>query len=111
MDLDFMFQKTRTNLGRLKRIADELGATVLRPYYPASQLYRVVRDKDALQLDFMAKIDGIRSFEGSRARATVVRFGPCRLSVAGLEDVVRSKERAGRKAGFGRPSRTAADTR
>ena len=65
MDFDFMFRKTPSNLAKLKRVADDLGAMVLRPYYPASQLYRMTRDRDGLQLDFMAKIDGIRSFEAS----------------------------------------------
>ena len=97
MDLDFMFRKTSTNLAKLKRVADDLGAVVLRPFYPASQLYRVTRDRDGLQLDFMARIDGIRSFESLRGRASVVQFGEHELRVASLEDIIRSKERAGRE--------------
>lgn len=96
MDIDFMFRKTPTNLRKLKAMAQELEAMVLRPYYPASQLYRVVRDRDGLQLDFMAKVDGVRSFEALRARATPVSFGPHILLVASLRDIIRSKERAGR---------------
>jgi predicted nucleotidyltransferase len=96
MDLDFMFRKTPTNLAKLKRVADDLGAVVLRPFYPASQLYRVTRDRDGLQLDFMAKIDGIRSFESLRGRASIVQFGEHELRVAALEDIIKSKERAGR---------------
>src|SRR5881392_1430779 len=61
LDLDFMFRKTPVNLAKLKRLADDIDAIVLRPYYPASDLYRVVRERDGLQFDFMAKIDGIRS--------------------------------------------------
>jgi hypothetical protein len=97
MDFDFMFRKTPTNLAKLKRVADDLGAMVLRPYYPASQLYRITRDRDGLQLDFMAKIDGIRSFESLRGRATAVKFGTHALLVASLADIIRSKERAGRE--------------
>src|SRR5438128_2199270 len=67
LDLDFMFRKTPTNLKKLKGVADDLEAVVMRPFYPVSDLYRVVRDRDALQLDFMARIDGIRSFERLRA--------------------------------------------
>ena len=73
VDLDFMFRKTPGNLRKLRGIADDLDAVVMRPYYPASDLYRVVRDRDALQLDFMAKVDGIRRYESLRARATVVK--------------------------------------
>lgn len=97
MDFDFMFRKTPTNLAKLKRVADDLGAMVLRPYYPASQLYRMTRDRDGLQLDFMAKIDGIRSFESLRGRATPVQFGDHEILVASLADIIKSKERAGRE--------------
>jgi hypothetical protein len=96
MDLDFMFRKTSTNLGKLKRIADDLDAVVLHPYYPASELYRVARDRDGLQLDFMAKVDGIRSFESLRSRATVATFGGHPLRVSPPEDIIRSKVAANR---------------
>ncbi len=96
LDLDFMFRKTRPNLGKLKRLADDLDALVLRPYYPASGLYRVVRDRDGVQLDFMTKIDGIRSFSSLRARATRVPFGGHELLVASLSDIIRSKKAADR---------------
>src|SRR5688572_31477618 len=68
VDFDFMFRKTPVNLRKLKALARALGATVLRPYYPASDLFRVVRDDDGLQLDFMAGVHGVRSFAGLRAR-------------------------------------------
>ncbi len=97
MDFDFMFRKTPTNLAKLKRVADHLGAIVLRPYYPASQLYRLTRDHDGLQLDCMAKLDGIRSFESLRGRASTVSFGAHELRVASLADIIRRKERAGRE--------------
>jgi hypothetical protein len=96
MDLDFMFRKTPSNLRKVRRLADDLDAVVFLPYYPASELYRVVRDRDGLQLDFMAKIDGIRSFEGLLARATPARFGRHELLVAALEDIIRSKQAANR---------------
>ena len=97
MDIDFMFRKTPTNLTKLKRVADDLGAIVLRPFYPASQLYRITRDRDGLQLDFMARIDGIRSFELLRGRASLVQFGDHEIRVASLKDIIRSKERSGRE--------------
>ncbi len=96
VDLDFMFRETPRNLKKLRRIADDLDAIIMRPFYPASGLYRVVRDRDALQLDFMTKIDGIRSFESLRSRATVVRIRAHDIRVAALEDVIRSKAAANR---------------
>jgi hypothetical protein len=96
IDLDFMFRKSPTNLRKIRRLADDLGAMVMRPYYPASELYRVVRDADALQWDFMARVDGVRRYESLRSRATAVSFGGNELKVAALADVVRSKEAANR---------------
>ena len=69
VDFDFLFRKTPRNLTRLKALARSLRATILRPYYPASDFYRVVRDDDGLQLDFIAIIHGLRSYEGVGKRA------------------------------------------
>ena len=96
LDLDFMFRKTIRNLQKLKKVARDLDASILRPYYPVSDLYRLMRDGDGLQLDFMAKIDGIRSFASLRSRSTTVKFGGCELRVASLEDVIHSKAAANR---------------
>src|SRR5688572_29504944 len=73
VDLDFMFRKSPGNLRKLRRIADDLDAVVLHPFYPVSEL-RVMRQRDGLQFDFMGKVDGIRSFEVLRRRASVTHF-------------------------------------
>ena len=96
VDFDFLFRKTARNLTKLKAFAKDLGATILRPYYPASGLYRVVRDDDGLQVDFMTTIHGIRSFEGLRERASLIQVGGTELRVASLTDIIRSKRAAGR---------------
>jgi len=96
IDIDFLFRKTPANLKKLKAIAKELDATLLRPYYPASGLFRIFRDTDALQIDFMSAIHGVRSFKGLRKRAKAVRFGNVEILVAGLADIIRSKRAAGR---------------
>jgi len=96
VDFDFMFRKTPVNLRKLKALATRLGATVLRPYYPVSDLFRVVRDDDGLQLDFMATIHGVRSFPGLRARAKTMEIGGVPLPVASLDDIIRSKKAARR---------------
>jgi hypothetical protein len=96
VDFDFLFRKTRTNLGKLKAFSRALGATVLRPYYPASDLYRVVRDDVGLQIDFMVTIHGLRSFAGVRARADMVAIGDASLRVASLADIIKSKRAANR---------------
>jgi hypothetical protein len=96
LDLDFMFRKTAGNLRKLKAVARVLDASILRPYYPASELFRVVNDDIGLQADFMAKVDGVRSFEALRRRATRLALGDARLWVADLADIARSKRAANR---------------
>jgi hypothetical protein len=96
VDFDFLFRKTPRNMEKLKALAAALGAVVLRPYYPASELYRVVRDDDGLQVDFMTTIHGIRSFAGVRDRASVVEIEGLPIRVAALDDVIRSKRAARR---------------
>jgi hypothetical protein len=96
VDFDFMFRKTPTNLKKLKSLAAALGATVLRPFYPASDLFRVVRDDDGLQLDFMATIHGVRSFAGVRTRALTIEIAGAPLLIASLPDIIRSKKAAKR---------------
>ena len=95
VDFDFLFRKTPRNLKKLKELAAAFGATVLRPYYPASDLYRVVRD-DGLQVDFMATIHGIRSFEGLRDRAQRIDIDGVSILVASLSDIIKSKKAAKR---------------
>jgi hypothetical protein len=96
LDIDFMFRKTPTNMNKLKAVAREFGASILQPYYPLSGLYRMVNDDEGLQLDFMFRLDGVRSFEGLRARSERVEFGQYALLIASLADVIASKRAAGR---------------
>jgi hypothetical protein len=96
VDLDFLFRKTPANRKKLRALAAELEAVIFKPERPASGLLRVARDSDGLQLDFMTAIDGVRSFEGLRKRASAVRFGETTLYVAALADIIKSKAAAGR---------------
>ena len=96
VDFDFFYRRTPANVRKLRGIAVELEAVLMKPYYPVSGLLRISRDEDGLQLDFMGEIDGIRSFEGLRKRATQVRMGEARILVADLADIIKSKRAAGR---------------
>ncbi len=96
VDFDFLFRKTPRNLAKIKALARALRATVLRPYYPAADLFRVTRDDDGLQVDFMSTIHGIRSFAGVRDRATTIEISGAPLMVASLADIIRSKKAARR---------------
>src|SRR3954464_2734542 len=94
--IDFMFRKTPPNLKKLKAVAQSPGAVILKPYYPASDMYRIVNDEQSIQLDFMARLHGIKSFEGLRSRGTVLAFGSHSLNIASLADIIKSKQAAGR---------------
>jgi hypothetical protein len=96
LDFDFMFRKTAAGLKKLKAFARELDATILRPYYPASDMFRVVNDNLGLQVDFLVVLHGVRSFEALRRHATPVEFGPATLLVASLNDIIKSKRAANR---------------
>jgi hypothetical protein len=96
VDFDFMFRETTVNLNKLKRVAASLEATILRPFYPVSKLYRMVDDATGLQADFMPVIHGVRSFASLRSRADERQLGGTTLLIASLDDIIFSKKAAGR---------------
>ena len=96
VDFDFMFRATSPNLTKLKRFAQRLEAVILRPYYPASNLYRVVNDDRGLQADFMPVIHGVKSFNSLRSRAEKIELAGHEVWVADLADIIASKRAAGR---------------
>ena len=77
-------------------MAKNLGAILLRPYYPVSDLFRIERDEDSLHVDFMSRIDGVRSLAALRSRASRIDFGGHVLVMADLADIIKSKRAAGR---------------
>jgi predicted nucleotidyltransferase len=96
LDLDFLFRKTPANLRKLKGVASLLGAVILRPYYPASDLFRLTRDDDSLQVDFMATIHGVKSYNSLKSRARLAKVGAEQVLVAALSDIIASKRAADR---------------
>lgn len=96
MDIDFFIRKTPANITKLKRLATSLSAVVFTPFYPVSGLFRLTRDDDALQLDFMTTIHGVRSFNSVRNRAIAIDIEGETLWVAALADIIASKRAAGR---------------
>ena len=96
LDFDFFFRKTPANLQKLKMFADSLNAVILRPYYPASGLYRVVNEDRGLQVDFMSAIHGCSSFASLRSRAESITLDGFSLFIASLDDIIHSKRAAKR---------------
>lgn len=96
VDVDFLFRRTPQAMRKLKAITIALGGQLMQPYYPLSGLYRLHRESDGLQVDFMTRMDGIRSFESLRSRARPISIGGVSLLVADLKDIVLSKKATGR---------------
>ena len=96
LDFDFMFRNTPLNLKKLKKVAAALGMSSSQPYYPASDLYRLIQKDTGIQLDFMSRLHGVKSFESLKSRAVEVYFGTARILVADLDDIIRSKRALGR---------------
>ena len=65
VDFDFMFRKSPANLRKLKAVAKALGGVVFRSYYPASDLFRIVRDDDGLLIHFVNFLRGRVAFRMS----------------------------------------------
>lgn len=96
LDFDFMFRKNAPNVKKLKKLTAILGGRLFVPYYPASQLYRLINDDRGLQIDFMSVLHGIKSFESLRSRAVRIFIGGHSILVADLRDIIRSKRALGR---------------
>lgn len=96
LDLDFLFRATPQNMRKLKKLAKLCDGVILRPYYPASQLYRLLSDREGFQLDFMPRIDGIKTYAGLKSRSETVYFGKFSLLVCSLPDIIKSKKAANR---------------
>ncbi len=96
IDIDFLFRDTPSNVAKLKKLAKSLDMEIFNPLYPASQMFRLMRDSDTLQLDFCVRIGGIRKYESLRSRATPFSFGDKKLLVASMADIIKSKRAAGR---------------
>ncbi len=91
LDFDFMFRDTPVNMRKLKAVAKQLKAVVLRPYYPVSKFYRMVDDERGMPV-----VDGVKSFESLRSRAHRVEVENAPLLLASLGDIIKSKRSAGR---------------
>lgn len=96
LDFDFVFRPTPANIAKLKAFARDLGATIMRPYYPASDLYRVTDEEGTLQVDFLPRIAAFRSLERLRRNATITEFDGAKVAVASLADIIKSKHAANR---------------
>src|SRR5215472_7205697 len=96
VDIDFLYRRTPANTTKLKKIARDLEATLYAPFYPASNILRLMNDDETLQVDFMDRVSGVKSFEGIRTRAARVSVSDSSLLVADLADIIKMKTAANR---------------
>ena len=97
LDFDFLFRKTDTNLKKLKNVAELTNSVLMRPYFPVSNLYRLVNDDLGLQADFMTDVHGIKSYASLRFRSHELDLWGFKLMVADLSDIIKSKKVANRE--------------
>ena len=94
-DVDLLVRDTKPNRAKLDRLAARLGGS--KPQ-PISELANVVRIHGTLvPVDVLFdSIPGRLSFASVKSRASKMPAGRNSLTVAALEDVIRSKEAASR---------------
>jgi hypothetical protein len=91
LGIDFMFCQAPLNLKKLKAVAQSLRAVILKRYDPVSDLFRVVSDDQGMQLDFMTRLNGVRSFEGSDRALPPLSSREHQLKIASLADITKSE--------------------
>ena len=93
-DLDLLVRDTPGNRKKIDALGSALGA---RPRL-ITELSPVLRiDLAAATVDLMFdRLPGALSFQTLRARSVVIPVGEARARVARLEDIIKSKEAAGR---------------
>ena len=94
-DVDLVIRDTRLNRKKLKAFADALSGVAMDidDLVTAKRIHL----KDIYVDVLFDKIGGGIKFDSLRARATKIPIGKHSLTVASLEDVIKSKEAAGRK--------------
>jgi hypothetical protein len=76
-------------------------------HYPASDLFRLTRDDDSLQIDFMATIHGITSYDSLKSRARFAEAAGEQILSQFCLIIIASKRAADRPRGARSPHRNA----
>lgn len=96
LDVDFCYRSTPQNELKVRKLAEELDASLAQPFLPVSNLYRLTKPSETMQVDLMdAESIGLK-LPSLRSRAVRVEFGGNPLLIADLGDIIRSKKRANR---------------
>lgn len=95
-DVDIVVRDTPLNRKKLQQLADELGGSDPTEISEMITARRVLLPESYLDILF-GRISGGLRFESLRAHASKMKIGKATLTVASLEDVIKSKRAAGRK--------------
>jgi diphthamide synthase (EF-2-diphthine--ammonia ligase) len=92
MDIDFCIRETDETLSKLSMVAKQLDAKLIN----YGSFFQIQAPERELYLDFICKVLGVKSFDALLKRSIRVSFDGCYdLSIALLEDIIRSKKLAG----------------
>jgi hypothetical protein len=104
-DTDVMYARDRENIERLATALAELqvrlrGVPADVPFGPDAKTLQAGMNftfsSDAGDLDILAEVDGIPSYESVRTRARIMRIGGQDVHVASVQDLIAMKQAAGR---------------
>lgn len=95
-DVDIVVRDTQLNRKKVGQLAIVLGGSDPVDISELISAKRILLPEAYVDIIF-GKIGGGLRFESLRSRSTKMSFGGATLSVASLEDVIRSKKAAGRK--------------
>jgi hypothetical protein len=93
-DMDVLVRDTPKNREKLRRLEERLGHRAVQ-LSPLSRTVRIPTPRAHLDILF-DELSGDLRFEGLRARGKRIQLGKVVALVAALEDVIASKEAAGR---------------
>ncbi len=96
MDFDFLIQLTKINFKKIGRIATILDADVL--VIKENEVIRLINENEGIVIDFIDENypPGIKSLSSLKSRADRLVLANGEVMVAGLDDIVKSKEALGR---------------
>jgi nucleotidyltransferase DUF2204 len=94
-DVDLLVRDTPLNRRKLKKLAAELGGTGPAPITKLTTIEHIFGTRVPIDILF-DKMIGTKDFASVRSHARQVAVGTDVLTVASLEDVIKSKKAAGR---------------
>lgn len=96
IDFDFLYRVSPVSQRKLRRFAELLGGSLVKPFPALSSVFRIEVPGESLQVGLTSDVHGIASFNSLRARSTAIEIEGRSIMVAPLADIIKSKRAAGR---------------